>query len=75
MISRALKQRPDEPELLNFLGFLDRPRRNLPQALAMVQKAVDGDPSPERCSDSLGWGYYRLGDYKMAVRNWKRRWS
>ncbi len=67
-LTAALKQRPDEPELLNFLGYswIDRGEK-LPQALAMVQKAVDGDPKSGAMLDSLGWGYYRLGDYKMAV--------
>ncbi len=67
-LTLALKQKPDEPELLNFLGYswIDRGER-LPQALAMVQKAVDGDPQSGAMLDSLGWGYYRLGDYKTAV--------
>lgn len=64
----ALKQRPDEPELLNFLGYswIDR-GQNLHEALAMVQKAVNSDPKSGAMIDSLGWGYYRLGDYKTAV--------
>ena len=67
-LTAALKQRPDEPELLNFLGYswIDRGEK-LPEALAMVQKAVDGDPKSGAMLDSLGWGYYRLGDYKTAV--------
>jgi Flp pilus assembly protein TadD len=67
-LSAALKLRPDEPELLNFLGYswIDR-GINLQQALAMVQKAVDQDPQNGAMLDSLGWGYYRLGNYKTAV--------
>jgi tetratricopeptide (TPR) repeat protein len=67
-LNLALKQRPDEPELLNFLGYswIDRGER-LKEALAMVQKAVDSDPKSGAMTDSLGWGYYRLGDYKTAV--------
>jgi len=67
-LTLALKQKPDEPELLNFLGYswIDRGEK-LPQALAMVQKAVDDDPQSGAMLDSLGWGYYRLGDYKTAV--------
>jgi Flp pilus assembly protein TadD len=67
-LSAALKLRPDEPELLNFLGYswIDRGVK-LHEALAMVQKAVDQDPQNGAMLDSLGWGYYRLGDYKKAV--------
>ena len=64
----ALKIRPDEPELLNFLGYswIDRGVR-LTEAIAMVQKAVDLQPQSGAMIDSLGWGYYRMGDYPAAV--------
>jgi Flp pilus assembly protein TadD len=64
----ALKQQPEEPELLNFLGYswIDRGER-LPEALAMVQKAVDNDPHSGAMVDSLGWAFYRLGRFREAV--------
>jgi tetratricopeptide (TPR) repeat protein len=67
-LQRALAMRPDDPELLNFLGYswIDRGEK-LTQALAMVQKAVDLDPQSGAMIDSLGWGYFRLGDYGKAV--------
>jgi Flp pilus assembly protein TadD len=67
-LKAALKQQPDEPELLNFLGYswIDR-GENLPQALSMVQKAVNSDPKSGAMLDSLGWGYFKLGDFKSAV--------
>jgi Flp pilus assembly protein TadD len=68
-LSRALAQNPDEPELLNFLGYawIDR-GENLPRAMAMVKKAVSLNPQSGAMVDSLGWAYYRLGDYKNAVQ-------
>lgn len=65
----ALKQRPDEPELLNYLGYswIDRGER-LPEALGMVQRAVAANPQSGAMIDSLGWAHYRLGDYKKAVQ-------
>lgn len=67
-LQAALKLRPDEPELLNYLGYswIDRGVR-LPEALAMVEKAVAANPRSGAMVDSLGWAYYRLGDYKQAV--------
>ena len=67
-LQSALKLRPDEPELLNYLGYswIDRGVR-LKEALAMVQKAVDANPRSGAMVDSLGWAYYKLGDYKQAV--------
>ena len=67
-LQTALKAQPDEPELLNFLGYswIDRGVK-LPQALAMVQRAVSFQPDSGAMLDSLGWAYYRMGDFKQAV--------
>lgn len=67
-LQAALKLKPEEPELLNYLGYswIDRGER-LPEALAMVQKAVGLRPRSGAMVDSLGWAYYRMGDYKKAV--------
>ncbi len=67
-LQAALAARPDEPELLNYLGYswIDR-GEHLKDALAMVQKAVAADPRSGAMVDSLGWAYYRMGDYKQAV--------
>lgn len=65
----ALKLRPDEPELLNYLGYtwIDRGER-LAEALGMVERAVAANPQSGAMVDSLGWAHYRLGDYKKAVQ-------
>ena len=67
-LQTALKSHPDEPELLNYLGYswIDR-GEHLPEALAMVQKAVATNPRSGAMVDSLGWAFYRLGDYRQAV--------
>lgn len=64
----ALKQRPEEAELLNYLGYawIDRGER-LQEALGMVEKAVAANPRSGAIIDSLGWAHYRLGNYKKAV--------
>lgn len=64
----ALKLRPDEPELLNFIGYswIDRGER-LKEAMAMVERAVAANPRSGAMVDSLGWAHYRLGDYKAAI--------
>jgi Flp pilus assembly protein TadD len=67
-LKAALAAQPDEPELLNYLGYswIDR-GEHLKDAMAMVEKAVAADPRNGAMVDSLGWAYYRLGDYKKAV--------
>ncbi len=67
-LGAALKAQPEEPELLNYLGYslIDRGER-LPEAMAMVEKAVAANPRSGAMVDSLGWAHYRLGQYKQAV--------
>jgi Flp pilus assembly protein TadD len=67
-LQAALKLDPDEPELLNFQAYfwIDR-GEHLQEALAMVQRAVAAEPQSGEMIDSLGWAYYRLGEYPKAV--------
>ena len=64
----ALKLEPDQPLVLNYLGYsMVEKGENLDEALAMIQKAVKGQPDDGYITDSLGWVYYRLGRYQDAV--------
>ena len=67
-LQTALKLDPDEPELLNFQAYfwVDR-GEHLQEALAMVKRAVAASPQSGEMIDSLGWAYYRLGDFPNAV--------
>ncbi|MCC5967509.1 MAG: tetratricopeptide repeat protein [Natronohydrobacter sp.] len=59
---------PDESQVLNYLGYsLIEQRRNLDEALDMIERAVEGEPDSGYITDSLGWAYYRLGRYEEAV--------
>ncbi len=72
-VEAALLIAPEQPELLNYLGYMWIDRGdNLPRALEMVKKAVALQPRSGAIIDSLGWGYYRLGDYKLAVTTLER---
>ncbi len=65
----ALKLSPDEPDVLNYLGYswVDM-KMNYDEAVAMIRKAVKLRPRDGYIIDSLGWAYYRLGRYEEAVR-------
>jgi tetratricopeptide (TPR) repeat protein len=66
---RALELSPDQPLVLNYLGYLWIDRgHNLKRALAMISKAVEMRPRDGSIIDSLGWGLYRTGDFEGAVR-------
>jgi tetratricopeptide (TPR) repeat protein len=64
----ALRLEPDQPLVLNYLGYSwVEMGRNLDQAKAMIEKAVELRPEDGYITDSLGWVLYRLGDHAGAV--------
>jgi tetratricopeptide (TPR) repeat protein len=44
----------------------------LDEALAMIRKAVELEPTNYAYLDSLGWTYYRMGQYAQAEDNLQR---
>lgn len=69
----ALDLAPDEPALLNYLGYswIDR-GMYLEEGFEMIKRAVELRPNAGFIVDSLGWAYYRLGDYEQAVTHLER---
>ncbi len=56
--------------VLNYLGYMlaDKGTR-LPEALKMIRKAVELEPMNGAYLDSLGWAYFKLGQYELAEEN------
>jgi Flp pilus assembly protein TadD len=66
-VSRVLALQPENPQALNFLGYLYADyNRNLDQAVKLLRHALALDPKSWYIMDSLGWAYYRLGDLDSA---------
>jgi len=65
---RALELSPDQPDVLNYLGYswVDR-GEHLQEGLAMIRRAAEIRPMSGAIIDSLGWAHYRLGNYAEAV--------
>lgn len=72
-LQMALKLHPDQPLILNYLGYswVDQGLK-LKQAMDLIRKAVKLKPDDGYFVDSLGWAYYRLGDFKKAVKHLER---
>ncbi len=72
-LRRALELAPEQPEVMNYLGYtwIDR-GENLQEGLALIQRAVELRPNSAAIVDSLGWAYYRLGDYAEALEHLER---
>ena len=65
----ALQVQPNDPSLLNYLGYLwvDSGRR-VAEGAAMLARAHAADPQNGNIQDSLGWAQYRQGLYETAVQ-------
>lgn len=70
---RALELFPDQPQVLNYLGYslVDR-GENLQEALEMIQRAVAIRPDAGYIIDSLAWAYFRLGRFADALEPMER---
>lgn len=65
---RALELEPDQPLVLNYLGYSwVEQRREMERAREMIERAVELRPEDGYITDSLGWVLYRMGDYAGAV--------
>ena len=64
----ALKITPDDPQILNYLGYvwLDR-GVHIDQAFDMVRRAAELAPEDPNITDSLALGYYLKHDYDKAL--------
>jgi len=67
---RALDLYPDQPHVLNYLGYswIDQ-GVHLDEGMDMIKRSVEQRPDDGYIVDSLGWAYYRLGNYDEAVKN------
>jgi tetratricopeptide (TPR) repeat protein len=70
---KALEIDPHNPGVLNYLGYmLADQNEKLPEALKMIQEAVDLEPQNYAYLDSLGWAYFKTGQYPQAEENLRK---
>lgn len=68
-IKLALKLKPDYHQALNFLGYLYLEQdKNISQAGELIRKALVFEPDNGAYIDSLGWFYFKRGDYQQALK-------
>jgi tetratricopeptide (TPR) repeat protein len=69
----ALELYPDQPHVLNYLGYswIDQ-GINLDEGMRMIRRAVEQRPDDGYIVDSLGWAYYRIGNFEEATKHLER---
>lgn len=63
----------EDASSLNLLGyFLIEKNQKIDEAISLIEKALKLQPYDGSYLDSLGWGYYKKGEYKKAYEILKR---
>ena len=76
MMRKLIQIKPDHAHAYNALGysFLERSER-IPEAVELVEKALQLAPDDVAIMDSVGWGYYRLGRLDESVKLLQRAFA
>jgi tetratricopeptide (TPR) repeat protein len=72
-MKKALELSPEQPHVLNYLGYswIDQ-GLHLDDGMKMLERATELRPDDGAITDSVGWAFYRLGQYDKAVE-WLER--
>ena len=67
---KVITENPKNAQALNYLGYMlaDRGTR-LEEAMGYIRRALALDPQNGAYLDSLGWAYYKQGNYELAEQN------
>lgn len=76
LMRRLIKLKPDHAQAYNALGYglLERNER-IPEAMQLVEKALQLAPNDAAIMDSVGWGYYRSGKLDESVEMLRRAYA
>ncbi|MCE2926369.1 MAG: tetratricopeptide repeat protein [Rickettsiales bacterium] len=70
---KALVVSPDQPDVLNYLGFSWLVRGyKVEEASGMIEKALAARPNDPHIIDSMGWALYIRGQYNDAAKYMER---
>ena len=75
-IRQLIQVKPDHAHAYNALGYslLERNER-IPEAVKLVEKALQLAPDDIAIMDSVGWGYYRSGRLDESVKLLRRAFA
>lgn len=72
-LEQALALSPDNPRLLNQLGFgMVNRGEDIDRALELLTKASAAQPDSAAITDSVGWAHFRAGNIDTAIETLER---
>jgi len=76
LMRKLIKIQPDHAHAYNALGYglLER-NEKIPEAMQLVEKALQLAPDDPAIMDSVGWGYYRTGKLDESVKMLRRAYA
>ncbi|MGB7600575.1 MAG: tetratricopeptide repeat protein [Candidatus Sulfotelmatobacter sp.] len=72
LLSKALKQSPDDPALLSALGYIEQKRGATEEARTLYKKALAIDPDLVDAATNLGVIEARAGNLGNAISLWQK---
>ena len=67
-LEMAIRQNPNSARACNYLGYLYADNNmKIEESLSLVLRALELEPGNGAYTDSLGWIYYRKGEYRLAL--------
>lgn len=67
-LQKALQLSNRHPQVLNYLGYSWlRDNKKIDKAAEMILEAYEKEPNDGVILDSLGWVYFKMGDYSNAI--------
>ena len=72
----VLKDNPNNAHALNFAGYLILENElDFPKAYSLIKKAIEIEPNDAYIRDSLGWYFFKIGDFEKALVELKKAWN
>ncbi len=68
LAEKLLSEHPENERICNFVGYtLADHNQDLQRAETLIRKALNAKPEDGAFLDSMGWVYFRMGQYKKAL--------
>ena len=76
LMRKLIQIKPDHAHAYNALGYsLIERKERLPEAMELVNKALQLAPDDPAIMDSVGWGHYRSGNLDESVKMLRRAYA